>query len=404
MGASSAHATARLPQSPVRSVDAFSLSFLGMYRKLLEIESQIKVHADRQGADFSLARAICLFESGANPDLTSSNGGSGYFQLTSATKRSVGAAGDIEAAVKYLVQLQKRFGREDYAVAAFHVGPSGVNRRRPMNIDTLHIVAAVGAYRNVLRVHESAVRRHAQDLSLATVEEGDTWASLAERLKVPIVHLRMYNPQLASRLLVRGNLVAYPVNAPPPRRLFEQTKDGLEYRSRIGDTYDTIAAALELDPDALRRANQLWYLQEIPPGMVLKIPLTQSGAYAEHGVETGETLGHVAARLGVDAWRIIRDNGLVVDERLPDEGGVIRIRRTAPPLQPAHSASTAPASEAPAPRVGSTTDIVHRVAAGDTLGSIARRYGTTVQAIQMANDMGRRTTIRIGELLKIPTR
>jgi LysM repeat protein len=46
---------------------------------------------------------------------------------------------------------------------------------------------------------------------------------------------------------------------------------------------------------------------------------------------------------------------------------------------------------------------VHRVTAGETLGSIARRYGTTVQAIQTANHMGRRTTIRIGEILKIPS-
>ena len=44
----------------------------------------------------------------------------------------------------------------------------------------------------------------------------------------------------------------------------------------------------------------------------------------------------------------------------------------------------------------------HRVQRGDTLAGIARRYGTTVRAIQAANDMGRRTVIQVGQRLRIP--
>jgi len=46
----------------------------------------------------------------------------------------------------------------------------------------------------------------------------------------------------------------------------------------------------------------------------------------------------------------------------------------------------------------------HVVKKGETLGLLARRYGTTIRAIQNANKMGRRTTIRVGERLSIPTR
>ncbi len=48
------------------------------------------------------------------------------------------------------------------------------------------------------------------------------------------------------------------------------------------------------------------------------------------------------------------------------------------------------------------TKVVHRVRRGDTLSTLARRYRTTVRAIQQANGMGRRTLLRVGRVLTIP--
>jgi len=45
----------------------------------------------------------------------------------------------------------------------------------------------------------------------------------------------------------------------------------------------------------------------------------------------------------------------------------------------------------------------HRVRGGDTLYELAREYGVSVSAIQQTNRLGRRTTIRIGDELIIPT-
>lgn len=45
---------------------------------------------------------------------------------------------------------------------------------------------------------------------------------------------------------------------------------------------------------------------------------------------------------------------------------------------------------------------LHKVRRGDTLYEIARRYGTTVRAIQAANNMGRRTLLSIGQVLEVP--
>ncbi|MCK4304672.1 MAG: LysM peptidoglycan-binding domain-containing protein, partial [Candidatus Eisenbacteria sp.] len=46
----------------------------------------------------------------------------------------------------------------------------------------------------------------------------------------------------------------------------------------------------------------------------------------------------------------------------------------------------------------------HKVRRGETLGILGQRYHTTVRGIQDANRMGRRTMIRIGQVLKIPSR
>jgi LysM repeat protein len=54
------------------------------------------------------------------------------------------------------------------------------------------------------------------------------------------------------------------------------------------------------------------------------------------------------------------------------------------------------------PGSGERQDVEHRVTRGETLTGIAERYDTTVSAIQRANRMGRRSTIRLGETLQIP--
>ena len=44
---------------------------------------------------------------------------------------------------------------------------------------------------------------------------------------------------------------------------------------------------------------------------------------------------------------------------------------------------------------------VHRVIAGDTLWSIAKRYGTSVKQLQRINGLGGKSSLRIGQQLKL---
>ncbi|MDA1093366.1 MAG: LysM peptidoglycan-binding domain-containing protein [Acidobacteria bacterium] len=354
----------------------FSPALLGMYRKVLEIDSEIKRFTDRYGLDLNLARSVVLHESGGNGSVVSVDGARGYFQVMPATFRELNVESNIEGGIKYLAQQVRQFGREDYALAAYNGGPGRVSRERPMYLETLQYVIQVSDYRNVLRLYEASIRHHALGIRLETVGEGDSWWSLSQRLGLSILQLRLHNPFLATRALQVGQQVAYP--SAPRTDLFTADGDDLLYRTRHGDNYLRLAFVMEVDLETLREANGLWRLQSLPTGQVLRVPLAWEGKYNEHVVQEGDDLQQIAEALESNPWRIVRDNGLWDQQLTP--GSTLRVR-----------------PEAPRP-----TFLTYRVSQGDTLGRIASNHGTSVGAIQSANGLGRNTVIRVGQSLRVP--
>ncbi len=75
---------------------------------------------------------------------------------------------------------------------------------------------------------------------------------------------------------------------------------------------------------------------------------------------------------------------------------------TAEPLPTSQPVATV-APPAPTASSGSTDVIWHTVQPGETLYSIAQRYGTTWQAIAQANGIVNPNQIYVGQKLKIPT-
>ena len=102
-----------------------------------------------------------------------------------------------------------------------------------------------------------------------------------------------------------------------------------------------------------------------------------------HVVRRGETLSSIAARYGTTVQAIATVNGL-------RSANVIYVgqRLTIPSEAGGGSASTASGG--------------YRVRRGDTLSSIARRFGTTVDALVRANGLANANTIYAGQLLAIP--
>lgn len=332
-----------------RPLDDFSPAFLGIYRKVMEIEDEIRRNAERYAVDVDLARAVCMYESGGNPGLASHAGAQGYFQVMPATFRELKVASNIEAGVKYLGQLLRQFGREDRAVAAYNGGPGRVGRGGSLPLETLQYVIGVGEYRTLLKQHDDALRHHATQLKLAPVRRGDDWERIAERTGIPAWELRLHNPFLAGRSLREGQQIAYPPQTRPG--LFTDTVNGRTYRMRMGDHYIQLAITLGIEVEALRAANGLWHTQVVPPGVALRLPPSRLDGPAVPATAT--------AALPV---------------------------RTSSPAVPPPAAAVAR---------------VHQVKKGDTLAALAQRYGTTVVALQRANSL-RHTTILVGQSLRVP--
>ncbi len=354
-------AAVRADPAPV-PLDEFSPAFLGMYRKLMEVEREIRTHTDRYGVDFDLARAVCLYESGANAGLASHAGAQGHFQVMPRTYRELKVTTNIEAGVKYLGQMIKQFGREDRAVAAYNGGPGRVGRAGGLPLETLQYVVGVGHYRSVLKQHDASLRHHAAQLGLVSVRGGDSWSTLADRLAVPAWQLRLHNPFLAGRALRVGAVVAFPPVVRPD--LLTPIEGGGAYRVRHGDNYIKLAITLGVDVEGFRVENGLWQIQTVPPGVLVRIPLALDRADV------------VKAALGIA------------------------------PLAPAVVAAVAgPPAQRPATRSTPTlvrnTPVTYRVKPGDTLSALARKHGTTVAAIQKANNL-RRSSLKAGESLRIP--
>lgn len=80
----------------------------------------------------------------------------------------------------------------------------------------------------------------------------------------------------------------------------------------------------------------------------------------------------------------------------PPGAGNYRLR-----VPPGHAAGFAEAL-AQIPPEQRVAQLEHRVSRGETLNSIARRYGTSTAAIKEANGLGRRSTLRSGQVLVIP--
>lgn len=110
---------------------------------------------------------------------------------------------------------------------------------------------------------------------------------------------------------------------------------------------------------------------------------TPAHAAEEHTVAPGDTVTGIAIRNGLRAADVIGWNDL--DPRATIVPG--QTLRLSPPV---------PA----APAAGAAAD-VHVVEAGDTVWSIAQRYGTTVEALLAANGLSAAATIYPGQELKL---
>ena len=165
------------------------------------------------------------------------------------------------------------------------------------------------------------------------------------------------------------------------------------YRVRSGDTISGIARRWHITSRSIITANRLRSDRlRIGQRLILTVPNVErspiieptsapKGKHVIYTVKSGDTLGRIASRYGVSTASLRMTNRI--------RGNMIRPgqRLRIPGTGDAEAADT----------------VIHTVSAGETLSSIANRYGVTVTRLKRSNRLTS-NTLHIGDKLEIPAR
>lgn len=219
------------------------------------------------------------------------------------------------------------------------------------------------------------------------VQTGDTLETVAAKFGLRPDDLARLNALESSRLVPGTKLLLRPSHTPI-------------HEVQAGDTVFRLSQIYGISVEDLLAINSLSSPQ-LRPGQLLRVRMPDTVPLT-HEVLEMDSVPSLARLYNISEEDIRAINGIEGDRLIP--GQVVRLQdfRTAnvPLLQPAGPEqttrpATVPSTQEPGPSVRE-----HRVERGDTLFSLARRYGVRVEDLQRWNDLPD-TTIRVGMTLRL---
>jgi LysM repeat protein len=277
-----------------------------------------------------------------------------------------------------------------------------------------------------------------------TIQPGDTFYAIAEKVGISELALEAANPSVNVRNLQIGSQITLPSSAlPPPVQPVTPTAPvptnpvpaptgptsaGTTYIIQSGDTFVLIAARYGTTAEILEAANpsfsptnlKIGAQMRIPQGTIPVqtptptptpiIPNPAPVAPGTYTIQSGDTFFHLAAKYAISVAAIEAANPGVVPTNLKI-GQVINIPTSvvpvviAPtpvqptpvqPVQPVQPTTPSPLPENP------PTSGTYVVQAGDTFVAIAAKHSVTLAALQAANPGVVPHIIKIGQTINLP--
>ena len=356
---------------------------------------------------------MAIIESALNPTAVSRAGAKGMWQFMLRSAKLYGLEinsyvderldpfKSADAAARYLEDSYKMFGDWSRAISSYNCGAGNVNKaiRRCGGkrdfwsvYDYLpretrgYMPAFVGAMYAINYSKELGLVPDSSPLPAQVdtflIRKNLHFGQIHELVGIPIEVLESMNPQYI-RDIIPGN--------------------SKEYILRIPYSYSGEFIAHE---DSLYTYKKDFYFdpQTLTPSKTTRSTPAASGnggGTIVYKVKSGDSLGKIAKKYHVTVkqlkqWNKLRSDVVRIGQRITiyTGGGA-----------PAASASTAkPAAQqaqGTAPASGGSTS--YTVKKGDTLSSIARKYGVSVQAIMKENNLNG-SNIQVGKTLRIPAR
>jgi len=220
-----------------------------------------------------------------------------------------------------------------------------------------------------------------------TVQPGDTMFLIAQRFGVSLNALIAANPQIPDPSNIRpGQIVCVPrtdTTCPP---------NTFAYTVQPGDTMFTIAQRFGVSLDALVAANpQIPDPSRIFPGQIVCVPRSDVPGQCPpntfaYTVQPGDTMFLIAQRFGVSLNALIAANPQIPDPSRIFPGQIVCVP-----------------SSGTQPGVCPPNTFVYTVQPGDTMFLIARRFGVSLDALIAANpQIPNPNQIRPGQRICVP--
>jgi membrane-bound lytic murein transglycosylase D len=391
---------------------------------------------------------MAIVESAFNPNAISRAKAVGMWQFMQGTALRYGLAIDFwedqrkdpeiaaRAAARYLKDLYAMFGDWQLALAAYNAGEGKIQRytdrspegdfwklrktryvRRETREYVPAIMAAILLASNPKAYgFEVPPEDPPPPTAAVTIEEPTDLRVLAKCAQIQVEEIQELNPSL-KRLMT------------PPRKFdlripashlegFQSKLEATPPQERVavamhtvkkGETLAKIAAQYNVPVQAIRLANRL-PSRSVRVDQTLVIPLglaaSDPSLYAEerqasrrgsrvYKVRKGDTLSSVSRHTGVPVDQLQALNGLSSDVLTPGQRLVLASPSPKPQGKPAPTKSKAGAA-------ASRKERIHHVQEGDNLWDLARKYGTTVDAICRANRISQGRRLHVGDTLIIP--
>jgi membrane-bound lytic murein transglycosylase D len=349
-----------------------------------------------EGVPLDLAY-VPLIESAFKPNALSRAKAKGMWQFMRGTALENGLRHDwyideradpekaTRAAAKYLKTLHSMFGDWHLALASYNGGPGRVQR---------------------------AIKRSGRD---------DFWKLSATSRYLPR-ETRDYVPLILAAIIIARSPSQYEMDVTPIEApLFETvTVAGAVDIRRVAEWAGaSVQDIQDLNPELRRWTTPIRatdYELKVPMGAaeVVSTRLTEQGGddlapLSHYSVKKNETLPSIAKKLGVSRSDLAEANYLSTKSKLrtgqqliiPRAPTLLAARtetgRQSPDAVPATATRRVETADDDPPARTTTT---HRVARGETLFSIAKRYGTTVALIKEMNSL-RNNVIHVGQRLII---